>query len=247
MNARPTVSTCSSTMSISILASSSPAKTLGPSEKEAGRDQLLVGRRLVSRRGEKIASELLAEELGERLILIERVHDIVAIPPRVAVGDVFVQAVGIRVSRHIEPVPAPPFAVVRRSEQAVHHPENASGESSARKASISSGEGATRSGQRSPGGSRSACRPVRQVPALWPRAWRGRSGRAWSVARLRSEPVGQGDRPGFETPRTSALTRCRIHPWLRWGFTRTRVGGPMATHWVSNATSDADSFLWEAS
>ena len=56
-------------------------------------------------------------------------------------GDVLVQAVGVGVAGHVEPVPAPPLAVGGRGEQAVDEPREGVGRSSARNASTSSGVG----------------------------------------------------------------------------------------------------------
>ena len=60
---------------------------------------------------------------------LNALHDVVAVAPGVAVGDVLVHAVRVRVARDIEPVPAPALAVVRRWRAGDRPPSsNASGD-----------------------------------------------------------------------------------------------------------------------
>ena len=84
--------------------------------EEPGRGEVLdpLG---FARGGQQVSGKLLDEELVERLVGVERVHDVVAITPRVAIRDVLVQSVGVRVASHIQPVPPPSFTVLRRREQ----------------------------------------------------------------------------------------------------------------------------------
>jgi hypothetical protein len=68
--------------------------------------------------GKHVAGQLLDCELVERQIEIERLDDPVAIfPDRPAAVDRV--AVGVRVSGHVEPVPSPALAVVRRRQQPI--------------------------------------------------------------------------------------------------------------------------------
>ena len=69
--------------------------------------------------GQQIAGELLDGELVERLVAIEGVDDPIAIRPHLAVI-IEVNAVGIGVTRGVEPITGAMFAVLRRVEQAVH-------------------------------------------------------------------------------------------------------------------------------
>ena len=66
---------------------------------------------------QKIARYLLNQKLVERFVLVKRTHHIVPIPPRISEGDIFVHAVGIRIPRHIQPMPPPALAVLWRCQQ----------------------------------------------------------------------------------------------------------------------------------
>ena len=63
--------------------------------------------------GNEIACDLFREELGEGHIAIECIDHVVAIVKRVCIRDIFIDAVGVRVARDIEPVPSPTLAVHR--------------------------------------------------------------------------------------------------------------------------------------
>ena len=91
--------------------------------------------------GRRSPASLLADELVVGLVVVERVDDVVAIPPGVGVSEVLVHAVGVGVAGHVEPVPAPALAVVRRGEQPVDDPREGVGDESVRNASTSSGVG----------------------------------------------------------------------------------------------------------
>ena len=80
---------------------------------EAGGDQLIHGRVR-----QHVARDLFDRELVERHVVIQRIDDPVAIFPDLARG-VDGVAVGIGVARHIEPMPAPSLAVMRRSQQSI--------------------------------------------------------------------------------------------------------------------------------
>ena len=97
------------------------ANHLGAKHQEAGCDQSLgaVG---VTPVREDVASQLLAHELVIGLVLIERPDHVVAVAPGVAVHDVVVHPVAIRIARHVQPMPAPALPVARRGQQPVHNP-----------------------------------------------------------------------------------------------------------------------------
>ena len=65
----------------------------------------------VAGRGEQIAGQLLAHEPIVGFVGVERGDHIIAIAPGVAVGDVLVHSVGVGIAGHVEPVPAPMFAI----------------------------------------------------------------------------------------------------------------------------------------
>ena len=67
----------------------------------------------------EIASKLLDHELIKGQIIIEGLHDVVAVTPRGAKRDVFIQTIRVRVTRHIQPVTAPLLAIGMRGQQAV--------------------------------------------------------------------------------------------------------------------------------
>ena len=77
-------------------------------------------RALARRPGEFIASQLLGDELVERLVGVQRPDDAVAIFVGVAARRIRVAvAIGIGVARDIEPVAAPALTVIRRVEQPI--------------------------------------------------------------------------------------------------------------------------------
>ncbi len=94
-------------------------KHLRAQGQEPGSGPALEGLGIGSGRGQQIAGELLLEKEIVRLVFVERLNHIVAITPRVAVDEIFVKAIGIGVSRNVQPVPSPALAVVRGVEQAV--------------------------------------------------------------------------------------------------------------------------------
>jgi len=95
----------------------------------------------VLRRREEVSRELLDEEPVKRLVAVARVDHIVAVAPGIAVGDVLVQAVGNRRSGPRPASAAPALAMLKRGQQPIDDPGKRAGESSARKASTSSGVG----------------------------------------------------------------------------------------------------------
>ena len=68
-----------------------------------------------------IARKLFDNESIERLVLVDRVHDIVAISPRIAVSNVFIQPIGVSIPRDIQPVTSPVFAIGGGFQQAVNN------------------------------------------------------------------------------------------------------------------------------
>jgi hypothetical protein len=68
---------------------------------------------LVGAGRQEVAGELFADELVERLVLIERLHDVVPIPPGVFVRKIYFESIRIGVARYIQPVAPPTLAIVR--------------------------------------------------------------------------------------------------------------------------------------
>src|SRR5215471_5843402 len=66
-----------------------------------------------------VARDLLAKEYVVRLVVIKCADHIIAIPPRIGTIEVVLEAVGIRITGDVEPVAPPPFAIMRRGQQAV--------------------------------------------------------------------------------------------------------------------------------
>ena len=73
------------------------------------------------RAGQEVAGELLDREPVERQVAVDGVDHPVAVGPHRPLG-VDGVAVGIGITRLIEPVPTPPLTVVGRGEQPVHGP-----------------------------------------------------------------------------------------------------------------------------
>jgi hypothetical protein len=55
------------------------------------------------------------------MVAVERRHNAIAVTPGVAVGDVFIEPVGVGIASDVEPVSAPAFTVGRRGQQAIDH------------------------------------------------------------------------------------------------------------------------------
>ena len=84
--------------------------------QRAGGDGLgVVGPQLV-------AGDLLLDEAVERLVGVQGADHVVAVAPGVGIEVVGLEAAGVGVAGHVEPVPAPALAVLRRGEQAVDQP-----------------------------------------------------------------------------------------------------------------------------
>ena len=88
-----------------------------PGSEKAGGDERLVGHVI-----QLVARDLLAQELGVRLVLVERVDDVVAVAPGVYSDVVLLETVGVGVAGDVEPVAAPALAVMRRVEQLLDQP-----------------------------------------------------------------------------------------------------------------------------
>ena len=76
-------------------------------------------------RSELVGRHLFQDEPVERLVLVEGADDVIAIGPGVRITiilpDLLHIALGVGVARHVQPVSAPAFAVMRGGQQAVHH------------------------------------------------------------------------------------------------------------------------------
>ena len=59
-----------------------------------------------------VARNLLHDELVEGFVVIDRANDVVAISPRLGAISIYMVAVRFSVANQIQPVAAPPFAVV---------------------------------------------------------------------------------------------------------------------------------------
>ena len=98
-------------------------EALADGDEAEGGEAGIVGRDV----GDAVGGELLDDELVVRLVLVHRVDDVVAVGPGVgvavvaeeAVALVDLQAARVGVTRGVEPVTGPAFAVMRRGEQRV--------------------------------------------------------------------------------------------------------------------------------
>ena len=88
--------------------------------QEAGRDQALMAFGIAGRVGQQVAGDLLADELVVGLVDVEGVNHVVAIAIGVDVRQVFILPVGIGIAGHVEPMPAPPLAILRSGQQSIH-------------------------------------------------------------------------------------------------------------------------------
>ena len=82
--------------------------------EKAGGDQAVVGPAV-----HLVTGDLFGQERVIGLVGVERSNHVVAVPPGVGAVHVVLEAGGVGVARHVEPVAAVAFAVVRRGEQAV--------------------------------------------------------------------------------------------------------------------------------
>ena len=117
MKARPVVSIASS--SVRCQSSKGPVPYRRESREEPGADDGLGIIRAGLVAGQDVPGQLLADEPVVRLVLVERVDDIVAIAGGLGHGVIGVVTGRVGVVCDIHPVPAPSLAVMRRGEQAV--------------------------------------------------------------------------------------------------------------------------------
>ena len=101
-----------------ILPAALAAAQVGADTQESGRRHRLVARRS-SQVVELVSGQLFADELRVRLVLVERVDDVVAVAPAFGAIDVELEAARIGIANEIQPVARPSLAVVRRGEQRV--------------------------------------------------------------------------------------------------------------------------------
>ena len=94
---------------------------VGRAQREKRRRGDLAGLFIGRRGGQEVAGELLADELVEGQVAVKRVHHIVAVAPRVLEHQGPPAATRFRKARHIEPVPAPALAELRRGQHRIHH------------------------------------------------------------------------------------------------------------------------------
>ena len=78
--------------------------------------------RLVRRIGQFVARKLFQHEAVVRLVVIQGGNHVIAIAPRFGLFRVALIAVGLRISRDVEPMPPPPFAVLLAGKQLVDKP-----------------------------------------------------------------------------------------------------------------------------
>ena len=88
--------------------------------KKTGRDPLAVGS-VVVRRGQQVARDLFADELGERHIAMDGVDHVIAVPPRMRIGNVAARPGGLAVAGDVKPMTRPVFAKRGRLEQSIHN------------------------------------------------------------------------------------------------------------------------------
>ncbi len=89
--------------------------------KKTGRHEPLI---LLSARSfrQQVASDLLENEFVERLVAIEGIDDVVPVTPSVPKHQAASATTALGEAGHIQPVPSPSLAKLRRTEQAIHQP-----------------------------------------------------------------------------------------------------------------------------
>ena len=90
---------------------------------------------------QRVAGKLFEHEAGKRRIAIEGIDDVVAIGPGIHSRHVGFIAFALAEADHVEPVPAPPLAIVGRGQQPVDQLLVGRGAGSFTNCSTSSGEG----------------------------------------------------------------------------------------------------------
>ena len=90
----------------------------GAKREETGRNEFFVGGfSFVATK--QITGNLFPYEPSKRLVVVERVDHVVAVAPRMGVGEVALHAVGLAIACDVEPVPSPVFAEVGRPQQLI--------------------------------------------------------------------------------------------------------------------------------
>ena len=87
--------------------------------EETSRDNAALVDGPCLRRWKQVSRDLLPHELIEREIVVERIDNVVAIAPRIAERVILVDASGIGIPSHIQPVAPPALAVMGRAQQAL--------------------------------------------------------------------------------------------------------------------------------
>ena len=82
---------------------------VGRDKAERGRERRFVGKNGVRR-------QLFLHEPRVRLVVVERVDQVVAIRPRIQPGAIHAEAVRLAIVHHVEPVPRPALAITRRRQ-----------------------------------------------------------------------------------------------------------------------------------
>ncbi len=77
--------------------------------------------RFTVRAGHEVARQLLDQKSAERLVIVERVDNVVAISPSVTESQVLIKSVRIGIPGDVQPVPSPANTVLRRFQQALDH------------------------------------------------------------------------------------------------------------------------------
>ena len=160
--------------------------------------------------GEHVAGDLLDGELAERQVPIEGVDDPVAVHPGGAAA-VLLVAVGVGVSREVQPGTGPALAVVRRGQQAVDDLLVGVGARVGHEGvHLGQRRRQRRRGRGSRGGSASPDWPRARGSALHAPAGPGRSGRSGSGPRPRSPPPAARAAPASRRPSAPSLARLLV-------------------------------------
>ena len=90
----------------------------GAKREETSRNEFFVGGfSFVATK--QITGNLFPYEPSKRLVVVERVDHVVAVAPRMGVGEDAFHAVGLAIACDVEPVPSPVFAEVGRPQQLI--------------------------------------------------------------------------------------------------------------------------------
>ena len=94
-----------------------PHIVLRSRDEEPGRDEVLR-----SITGKRVTRELLPRELIKPFAAIEGADDVVAVEPKVPANAIALEAVALRVSHNVEPVPPPALAVAWARQEPIDQP-----------------------------------------------------------------------------------------------------------------------------